>query len=374
MTKVLTLIITAALFASCGGGEENKKDQLKAKQEEMEKLRAEIAQLTLDIAKEEGATATAGKPVKLQIVALDTFEHSIDIQGRVDAEESVSISPQMPGLVKRVNVHAGDKVVAGQVLAELDADAMGQQLSALKTQRDLAKQMFDRQKNLWDQKIGTEMQYLQTKAQYEGAESQVSALAEQISMSRLTAPISGVIDAVNMKAGEMASPGFSNITIVNTNNLRVKGEVAEAHIAKVKTGSTVSVHLPDAGKTIATKVTYAGRMINNMNRTFSVEVVLAPNEEHVVPNMIAVMKINDYRNDAAIIVPLSIIQQNANGTNYVFVAVQKDKDLVAEKREVSYTWTYNGNAEITSGLQAGDQLIVEGANELNPGDVISPLK
>lgn len=376
--KVLALFVAAALLASCGGGESSNKsdklkEDLKAKQTEMETLRKEIAQLELDIAKEGGATTTFGKPVKLQLLALDTFVHSIDIQGRVDAEESVSISAQMPGLVKRVNVHAGDKVVAGQVLAELDADAMSQQLSALKTQRDLAKQVADRQKNLWDQKIGTEIQYLQTKAQYESMESQVSALSEQISMSRLTAPISGVVDAVNMKAGEMASPGFSNITIVNTNNLRVKGEVAEGYISKVKTGSAVSVYLPDANKTISSKVTYAGRMISNMNRTFSVEVQLAPNEENVVPNMIAVMKINDYRNDSAIIVPLSIIQQNANGANYVFVAVKKDNGFIAEIRVVTYAWTYDGKAEINSGLQVGDQLIIEGASELNPGEMVSPL-
>jgi len=379
MKKVLTLIIIAAFFASCGEGASARKvdklkEDLKSKQTEMETLRKEIAQLELDIAKEEGGTTVAGKPVKIQALATDTFTHSIDIQGRVDAEESVSVGPQMPGLVKRVHVHAGDKVSAGQVLAELDADAMTQQLAALKTQRDLAKQVADRQKNLWDQQIGTEMQYLQTKAQYETMESQVAALTEQISMSKLIAPMSGVVDAVNMKAGEMAAPGFSNIVIVNTNNLRVKGEVAEAYISKVKTGSAVSVYLPDAGKTIPTKITYAGRMISNVNRTFNVEVQLAPNEENVVPNMIAVMKINDYQNNAAVIIPLSTIQQNANGTNYVFVAVQKDKDLVAEKREVTYTWTYDGKAEITSGLQAGDQLIIEGSNELNPGDVVSPLK
>jgi membrane fusion protein, multidrug efflux system len=374
MKNFLTLLVFAATLASCGGGSENKEDQLKAKKEAFEALRNEIAQLELEIAKEKGGTTNAGKPVKLQTLALDTFVHSIDIQGRVDAEESVSVGPQMPGLVKRVHVHAGDKVSAGQVLAELDADAMGQQLASLKTQRDLAKQVYDRQKNLWDQKIGTEIQFLQTKAQYEAMESQVAALGEQIGMSKITAPISGVIDAVNIKAGEMASPGFSNIVIVNTSNLRVKGEVAEGYISKVKTGSPVSVYLPDAGKTIPTKVTYAGRMINNLNRTFNVEVALAPNEQDVVPNMLAVLKINDYQNDKAIIIPLAIIQQNANGTNYVFVAVTKEKTTVAEKREITYSWTYNGMAEVTSGLQAGDQLIIEGANEMNPGDVVAPIK
>lgn len=374
MKNVLTLIAAAAIFASCGGGAVNKRDQLKVKMEEMEKLRAEIAQLEVDIANEEGGTTASGKPVKIQALSYTNFQHSIDVQGRVDAEESVSVGPQMPGLVKRVYVHAGDKVSEGQVLAEIDADALNQQLAALKIQRDLAKQVFDRQKNLWDQKIGTEVQYLSAQTQYEALDKQVAAMQEQIDMAKIKAPIAGVVDEVNIKAGELANPGFSNIVIVNTNNLRVKGEVAEAYVAKVKTGNDVSVYLPDAGKTIPTKITYAGKMISNMNRTFNVEVALAPNEENVVPNMIAVMKINDYKNDSAIVVPLAIIQQNANGTNYVFIAAQKGKDLVAEKREITYTWTYNGMAEITSGLQPGDQLITEGANELNPGDIVAPLK
>lgn len=111
-----------------------------------------------------------------------------------------------------------------------------------------------------------------------------------------------------------------------------------------------------------------------MNRTFNVEVQLAPNEQDVAPNMIAILKISDYTNDSAMIAPLAIIQQNANGSNYVFVAVEKDGKLVAEKRAVAYTWTYNGMAEITSGLKTGDQLIVEGASELNEGDVVAPIK
>ena len=373
MKNVLALLTTAIILSSCGGVA-NKEEELKTKKEEFEKLRNEIAKLELDIAKEKGGNTTTGKPVRLESLALVTFEHSIDIQAKVDAEESVSVGPQMPGLVKRVHVHAGDKVSAGQVLAEVDADAMIQQLAALKLQRDLAKDVHERQSKLWDQKIGSELQFLQTKTQYEALEKQVLAVQEQIEMAKIKAPIAGVVDAVNMKAGELAAQGYSNIIIVNTNNLRVKGEVAEGYISKVKTGNAVQVFLPDADKTINTKVTYAGKMINSMNRTFRVEVALAPNEENVVPNMIAVLKINDYKNDSAIVIPLSIIQQNANGTNYVFVAVTKDKDLIAEKREVTYTWTYNGMAEITSGLQAGDQLIIEGSNELNPGDIVAPLK
>jgi RND family efflux transporter MFP subunit len=371
MKKSIAILSMFSLLAiSCG--EKSKQDKLKAKLAEYETLKKEITQLRNEIAASDTTKTETGKAVRITTLAISTFNHSIDIQGRVDADESVFVSPQMPGLVKRVYVQSGDKVKTGQVLAELDADAMTQQLSALKIQRDLAKDVYDRQDNLWKQKIGTEMQYLQAKSTYESADKQVNAMTQQIDMAKLRAPMDGIVDAVNIKAGEMAAAGLSSIVIVNTNKLRVKGEVAEGYVSKVQTGNPVTIYFPDADKSVETKISYSGRIINKVNRTFNVEVVLSPNETEVVPNMIAVLKINDYKNDSAIVIPLSSIQQSSSGNIFVYIAVKnKDGKMAAEKREVTYTNTYNGNAEILSGLTSGDQLITDGSAELNAGDLIS---
>ncbi len=373
MKKSIAFISILSLFAiSCGNQSNNKKELLKSKKEQMEKLKKEITDLETEISKSDTTRNDLGKPVRVSTLAITSFNHSIDIQGRVDADESVSVSPQVPGLVKKVYVQSGDKVTTGELLAEIDVDAMTQQLSALKIQRDMAKDVFDRQKNLWDQKIGTEIQYLQAKAAYDAADKSVSAMAEQIDMARVKAPMDGTVDAVNMKAGEMAAAGISSIVIVNTTKLRVKGEVAEGYVSKVRDGNPVSVYFPDANKTIETKISYSGRIINKVNRTFNVEVVLAPNEADVVPNMIAVLKINDYKNDSAIVVPLSAVQQSSTGATFVFIAMKnKDGKLAAEKREITYEKTYDGNAEILTGLHAGDQLITDGSADLNQGDLLS---
>lgn len=374
MKNAIVLITAIAFFfASCS--EEKKKEKLQAelknKKEEFEKLRGEIQALETELNSFDSSKVSSGKTVTLLTIAPVKFVHSIDIQGRVDAEESVSVGPQMPGMIKRVNVQPGDLVSAGQILAELDADAMIQQLGALKIQRDLTKQILDRQQNLWDQKIGTEVQLLQAKAQYDATEKQVAALQEQIEMSRIKAPISGTVDQVDLKVGEMASPGFTSIVIVNTSKLRVKGEVAEGYVAKVKQGCDVQIILPDAGnKVINTKMTYAGRIINKLNRTFNVEVAIAPNEKDVVPNMVAVLKINDHTNDSAKVVPLAAIQQGADGKSYVYVAVKKEGKLIAERRDVSYTISYNGFAEIETGLNYNDVVVTEGYADLNGGDEI----
>ncbi|MBI3510355.1 MAG: efflux RND transporter periplasmic adaptor subunit [Bacteroidetes bacterium] len=374
MKKIATLLFTMGIFfSSCGGGqkeEEKLRSDLKSKKEEFEKLRKDIAEIELQLAKFDTSKANDGKPVKILAIAPTRFVHNIDIQGRVDAEESVTVSPQMPGLVKRVNVQPGDKVNAGEVLAEIDADAMIQQMNALKTQRDMAKEVYDRQKNLWDQKIGTEMQFLQSKTQYDALDKQVLAMSEQIDMTRIKAPMSGTVDQVNIRTGEIAAAGFSGIVIVNTTKLRVKGEVAEAYIAQVKIGSAVSIFIPDADKTIEATVTYSGQVVNKMNRTFNVEVAVPANEKDVLPNMIAVMKINDYSQDNSIVAPLSAIQQTSDGKYFVFVAKNNGGKLTAEKREVTYEKNYNGMALITSGLINGDQLITDGYADLNNGDAV----
>ena len=322
MKKSLVSLILVSLFAAACGGDESKDAVLKKKMAEFEVLRKEIYDLEIEIAKGDSTKSNTGKPVRISTLAISSFKHSIDIQGRVDADETVFVGPQMPGLVKNVYVHTGDNVRAGQVLATLDANAMSQQLAGLKLQRDLAKDISERQKKLLDQQIGTEMQYLQSKTMYEALEKQISAMEQQIGMANLKAPIDGVVDAINLKVGELASPGFSNIIVVNTSKLRVKGEVAEGYVTMVKTGNPVSLYFPDAKKTVDSKITYSGRMINNLNRTFSVEVALPSREEGIVPNMISVIKINDYSNDSALVVPLSAIQETSDGKTFVFVAVK----------------------------------------------------
>jgi hypothetical protein len=183
--------------------------------------------------------------------------------------------------------------------------------------------------------------------------------------------MSGVVDHVGMKLGEMASPGFSTILIVNNGKLRVKGEVAEGYIAKVKNGNPVQIVLPDVNnKIIDAKVTYAGRIINQLNRTFNVEVAIAPNTEDVVPNMVAVLKIGDYSNNSALVVPLACIQQSSDGKNFVYVAVQKGNKQIAERREITYMISYNGNVQIETGLKVGDRVVTEGFAELNNGDEV----
>ena len=155
-------------------------------------------------------------------LATQFFKTFIEVQGRVDAEESVSLSSEMPGTINKINVSSGDNVFIGQVLAETDTRVIQQQLQDLEINYELAKQVFVKQENLWNQKIGTEIQFLQAKTTKESLEKKISMIQEQLKMSKIISPINGTVDGVNVKIGQPVFPGMAAISVVNFSKLKVK--------------------------------------------------------------------------------------------------------------------------------------------------------
>jgi len=330
------------LFTACGNGEEKKSESTNIDSTTNDKI----------------------KTVEVTSVTPQLFNSYIDLQGKVDADENVTINAEMPGTVSKVNVHLGEAVNTGQVLAELDSKVIQQGMAELQNGLDLASTMFEKQKNLWEQKIGTEMQYLQAKNQKESLEKKMATLNEQLKMSKIISPINGIVDAIDVKLGEATMPGLPAIRVVNMNSLKVKGEVGESYLAKVKNGNEVVIILPDMHDTLKAKVSYAAKVISPLNRTFLVTVNLDGKKDYS-PNMVAIMKIVDYSNPRALVVPVNAIQKTEDG-DFVFVANGKK----AKKVRVKVGKIYNGNAEITEGLKEGDKFISKGYQELNEGEEI----
>jgi len=317
-----------------------------------------------EVAKIDSTENSKIKTVELTTLTPVLFNNYIDIQGIVDAEENVSITAEMPGTVSKVNVQLGQEVSTGQVLAELDSKIIQQGIAELQLGLDLATTMFEKQKSLWEQNVGTEVQYLAAKNQKESLEKKMSSLQEQLKMTKIISPINGVVDAVDIKLGQATAPGMPAIRIVNMNSLKVKGEVAESYINKVKSGNDVVVIFPDMMDTVKAKISYAAKVISPLNRTFTITIKLDGKKEYH-PNQIAVVKIIDYSNPKAIVVPVNTIQHADEGA-YVFIC----KGSQAQKVNVKVGRTYNGNAEIIAGLQEGDKFICKGFQELNQSEEV----
>jgi membrane fusion protein (multidrug efflux system) len=358
MKKIL--IVSVVLFlAACGS--KDKKAELVELKKEQAGLSTKIAKLEAEIGnkKEEAA-----KDVNVYRVTTSEFKNYIEIQGKIDAEQSVQVSPQAMGVITNLFVNIGQSVSKGQVLAQIDDAVLRQNIAQLQANLDLAINLYNRQKNLWDQKIGTEVQYLNAKTQKESLEKQMAALKKQASMYKIKAPISGTVDQLDYKVGQAVQPGLPGIRIVNAADLRAKAMVSETYSGRINQGDEVLVILPDAQDSVKTKISFASKTIDQMSRSFNVEVKL-PSKSNLKPNMISILKIVDYTNSKATTVPIKAIQKSENGDYLMLVVNGK-----AKKVEVKVGHVYNGNAEILSGINAGDQVIIFGLNGLSEGDTV----
>ena len=303
-------------------------------------------------------------PVKVEKIKTTAFTHYIETSGNVEAVDWAFISPQINGQVLNVNVEEGDKVKKGQVLVELNDAILKNNIAELQAQLDLAVTTYKKQKALYEQNIVSEMAFLQAKTQKEALEKKLAVLNEQLDYTKVKAPFDGVVENIQIKTGEIAAPGRQLMQLVNMDQMKIKADISEKYIAKIHQGDTVSVIFDNIPvEPLKCKIYRISNVINPNNRTFSIEIRLKNMRNLIKPNMTARLKITDYANDNAIVIPTIVVKKDFS-KEFVFTAVKSRKGYVAKKVFVTTGMTYNGNTEITSGLNEGDLLIIEGYNEV----------
>ncbi len=393
-------LLIALLFfaASCGNSKKDNNATLNDKKAELAKLQQQklsteekIKALEASIAKSDTtAASTKVKLVAVTPVSISKFEHFIDLQAKVDAENISYISPSgMAGQVKAVYVQQGQAVKKGQLLLKLDDRiqqqgivAARQQLGGIKAQLSLARSVYERQKNLWDKGIGTEVQLLNAKTNVEGLESQLRGATEQVQLavvqantSNVYSDVSGIADVVNIRVGEtftgMTAAG-PQIKIVNNSNLKVVSVVPENYISRLKKGTPVVVAVNDLNKTYNTSISLISQSIDATMRGFIAEAKI-PSDPQLKPNQTAVMKIKDYTTDNALVIPVNVLQADESG-KYVYIMELLNGKNVARKHPVNIGEVYADKVEIKTGLKAGDQLVTEGYQSLYDGQLIGTLK
>ncbi len=365
----LAIITLGVLFSSCSSAPKDKKTQLAELKAQHAKLSGEIRKLESEIAKENpGAKAPKSKDVAVTELILRPFDYYVQTQGSVEAVDNILVSARTVGMISQVFVKEGDIVSKGQTLAQIDNSMTLRSIEEVKSGMELSKTVYERQKNLWDQKIGTEVQYLQAKSNKESMEKRLATLNEQLDMSRVKSPIDGSVDEVSMKIGQNAAPGLPAFRVVSSNKLKMKASVSESYVTSINKGNKVSLTFSDVNKSIEAQVTFVGKTINQLSRTFPVEVALPANED-LRPNMTGVLRIIFYSESAAIVVPVNIVQE-VNNQKIVYVAEAEGDKFFARRKVVEVGGVYGNLAQIKAGLKAGDRIITIGYQGLNDGELI----
>jgi RND family efflux transporter MFP subunit len=374
MKKIILIATISALLFSCGKKEENANIDSLIASKNLVSIKAKRAELQTQLTQLDNAIAeldvkkTDEALVTLETVKDTVFSHYLEVQGNVNTKENLIIYPQFAGILNTVNVIAGQKVSKGQVLGTIDDGGLSQQLAQLENQLALAKTTFERQKRLWDQKIGSEIQYLQAQTNMVSQQKAVSQMKAQLAKTRVIAPFNGVIDELIAERGQVVGPGQGLMRIVNLNNMFVSTTVPESYIGKLKVGTEVSVYLASLGKSFNGKIRQVGNNINPNNRSFGIEVSVPNTDNLLRPNQVAKLKITDYTSSKAVVVPSNVIQEDAEGNQFVFeVTAIKDKTGIAKKVIVKVGKTSDNFTEILSGLEPKTMVVGDGVKTVSEG-------
>lgn len=312
---------------------------------------------------------------QMALITVDTlkptlFKHYIEVQGDLMTDENILLYSEISGVIEKLPVKKGQSVAKGQVLAVLDDGGMSSQLAQLQSQESLAKTLFERQGRLWEENIGSEIQYLEAKSNYIAAKNAVAQVKQQIDKSTIRAPFAGIIDELLVEQGQLSMPGQTPLLrLVSLNNLYIDAAIPENYLPAIKINSDVQVHIRSINETFDSKVVQLGNHINPENRTFKTRIQIPSKIELARPNQIASVRVNDYTNENAILIPNSIVQVNAQGEPYVYL-YKKDEEgnAIAKRNMIKIGKTQDNSTEVLSGLESGDIIVLAGAKSIRDGE------
>lgn len=360
------LLIGAAVSLMISCSEPSKEEQIKTLEKEIQKTEIALKKLDAELKKLNGTgyvKSEFDKIVTTTSPEKGTFTTAIEMPGKIISRQNILVGPELAGQIVALYVTNGQIVSKGQVLAKVDDQIIRSNIDELESSLSLANDLFERQKNLWEQKVGSELQYLQAKNTKENLQKKLSTLQTQLSKAVVRAPMSGVVDEVFLKLGEMSGMGAPICRMVDLNDIYVQAEVAEKYIGKVKKGDNVEVFYPSLNRSEIATVTAITQVINPGNRTFKIEIRVSNKDGFLKPNLLATVRLKDYVNPNTIIVPTRLVQISSS-EKYIYVV----EDSIARKKSISTGKSYDGKTEVSTGLTGDEQIIDLGFRDVSEGD------
>lgn len=374
MMKHLFSLLILSLVLSCGTSDKESQSltDLKTKKaalkEQMDRMGTELKEI--EIAISELDTLKKLMSVTSIKVEVKDFNHYVEVQGTVKADQTIDLHAEMGGTVTAILVKEGQKVSKGQLLATLDSDVIDNSVLQLDTQLALATTTFERQARLWEQNIGSEIQYLQAKAQKEGLENSVKSLKAQARKMKIIAPFSGIIDQIYAKTGELTSPQKPFLKLVNLNKVYVESEVTETYLNSIKKDTKVLLNFRSIGTSVEASVSQVGNFINPSNRSFKMRIDLKNPNNELKANLLADIKINDFKANGAVI-PTRLVQRDRDNKTFVYTIEPKENNHKVIKTYVTEVMNYDNQSYISDGLVPNSILVDKGARLVNNNEEVT---
>lgn len=374
MKNFLQIGLLTAVLVACNQPEDNSElGKLKAERDSLNTVQTEVTERIKEIDVELAKRDSTKKLYTVTTLNIQSksFEHYFTVYGVVESNKSISLFAETSGRIMSINVKKGQSVAKGQLLAKLDSKVLEQNIEEVKKSLELADEIYKKQSRLWlEENIGSEVQYLEAKNNKESLETRLATLRAQLAMTRVRAPFSGVVDEIFPKVGENASPQMAMFRLVNLSDVYLTAAVSEAYVGKVTSGTPVEVLFRSLDKKFPSEIIRVGSFINPDNRTFEVNIGI-DKEGEFKPNMMGSVDIQDYSTEKAIVVPSRLVMENTQGESYVYVCAAADDDICTVKKVIIEPgMSYQGETEVLSGINAGDQVVDRGSRSIKDGQKV----
>ena len=375
--KKLIITLSLILFLSCNSSRNSSINDLinKGDLETLKKKKKEYVDLMndlrLDLNEINNGIMLLDENEQIQVISKfnvieKEFTTYVELQANLKSRKNVVILSEFQGALKNLFVREGQLVKKGELLAEINDSGLKEQLDQMLIQANYTKDNFDRVKRLWEKNIGSEMQFLKAKSDFETNNKMVEQIRDQLSKTKIYAPFDGEIDEIISNLGSNLVPGSPIIRVVNLDIIYAEAQVPEKYVSSIELGTEALVSIPLLNKEVTSKIVQSGNFINPNNRTFRVEAPVENKDKRIKQNLNARIKIKNYSNIKALVVPLRVIREDASGRPFIYKLTETDKKdiLLTVKIFVETGANNDEEIEITKGLSIGDIIVLEGANNV----------
>lgn len=322
-------------------------------------------------------------PVMVEKAASRNLEEYINFTGKLEGITDITISSQTHGEVVKIYKKLGDWVKKGESIGRIDNAGYKNQLDqakaallAAEATLEVVEMQMQASEKLYKEQNISEAEYIQAtssfksaKAGLDGAKANLENAQQNLDNSQFTAPVSGYIADMNLEIGQTISTGMQVCTILDSRKLVIKTGIGENGIKYVKKEQQVEIYHDSHPETFTGTITGVGIKPVNGATNYPVEIIMDNPEGKLYAGMVIEGRIQSNTHKNVIFTSLNNIDQEYD-QKFVFII----EDNIARQREVTIGKKVGENVIITSGIENGELLVIEGMENLEDGSVVDIRK
>ena len=318
----------------------------------------------------EQETVESRVPVSVETVQMQDFDKMITLGGLTAAENTVNVIAKVSGMeqIKAVHVKVGDKVSAGQVLAQLDNETAQINVSNAQLSYDNAYTNYENAKQLFEFGAVSQSELNQLKMAYENASNTLRQAQMALDYATVTAPISGTVTMVNANVGSYATASAPMFEIANVDTLEISAGINEQNVSKISIGQEVLLKIASVSdQWMSGTITEISKVMNAQTKAYPVTIAMRNKDDALVAGMYAEVRVVVDHADDVLVIPVdAIVYKEAKP--FAFVA---QPDGTVKEAALTLGIHDGDNYVVTEGLQAGDLIVVKGNGNLVEGEAVT---